>query len=352
MSTLYLGSLQPYSGKSALALALALHFRELGYTVGYMKPLGTLPVEVGGRLTDEDTLFITRVLGQEDPLDLVTPVMLTDELYERVMREVVPGLSGQVSAAYDALKRGRDLLIVEGPANLWGGTAIGLSMAATAHLVNGKVVLVLRWSSGFVVDEILHAQKALDGQLAGIILNSVPRENLQRARHELEPFLERVGLRFFGTIPQDPVLQSITVRELVQLLNGEVLTAADKQDELVENFTIGAMNVDSALRYFLRVPNKAVITGGDRADIQLAALQTSTKALILTGNLYPSQVVLGRAAEVGVPMILVRGDTMSTVETVERVMGRIRLSNARQVDRLLEIVKQNLDVLELRRCLA
>ena len=36
---------------------------------------------------------------------------------------------------------------------------------------------------------------------------------------------------------------------------------------------VGAMSVESALSYFRRKPNKAVITGGDRADIQLAALE-------------------------------------------------------------------------------
>ena len=58
------------------------------------------------------------------------------------------------------------------------------------------------------------------------------------------------------------------------------------------------------MTYFRRKPNKAVITGGDRADIQLAALETSTRCLILTGNLYPSPAVLNRAEELCVPVLL------------------------------------------------
>jgi len=58
---------------------------------------------------------------------------------------------------------------------------------------------------------------------------------------------------------------------------------------------VGAMNVDSALAHFRRQPNKAVITGGDRPDIQLAALETSTRCLILTGNLPPNPLIIGRA---------------------------------------------------------
>ena len=43
---------------------------------------------------------------------------------------------------------------------------------------------------------------------------------------------------------------------------------------------IGAMDVDSALSYFRRTPNKAVITGAHRTDIQLVAMETLTKCIL------------------------------------------------------------------------
>ena len=48
---------------------------------------------------------------------------------------------------------------------------------------------------------------------------------------------------------------------------------------------LGAMGAELALKFFRTKPDKIVITGGDRADIQLAALETDTKCLVLTGNL-------------------------------------------------------------------
>ena len=98
-----------------------------------------------------------------------------------------------------------------------------------------------------------------------------------------------------------------------------------KADELIEHFMIGAMNVESALRYFRKVSNKAVITGGDRSDIQLAALETPTKCLILTGELYPNASILGRAQEVGVPIVVVRSDTANTLEVCENLSGYVSL---------------------------
>ena len=74
-------------------------------------------------------------------------------------------------------------------------------------------------------------------------------------------------------------------------------------EESVEHFLVGAMGAESALSDFRRKPNKAVITGGDRTDIMLAALETSTCSSGADGNLYPAAHVLNRADEWCVPVL-------------------------------------------------
>jgi hypothetical protein len=96
------------------------------------------------------------------------------------------------------------------------------------------------------------------------------------------------------------------------------------------------MSGEAAFRFFQRKPNKAVITGGDRSDVIMAALRTSTKCLVLTGNLRPAVRVLSAAAEQGVPLILVKDDTLTVTERVERAIGHVRLSSPLQVARLKE----------------
>jgi BioD-like phosphotransacetylase family protein len=132
------------------------------------------------------------------------------------------------------------------------------------------------------------------------------------------------------------VLRSVRVADLAEALNGEVLCGQDGLDEMVETFMLGAMGSAAALRHFQRKGNKAVITGGDRGDIQLAALETSTRCLILTGNLRPNVRVLGKAADEGVPVILVKEDTLTTTERVDAALGHVRLSSPKQVARLRE----------------
>jgi len=59
------------------------------------------------------------------------------------------------------------------------------------------------------------------------------------------------------------------------------------------------------LRYFRRSVNKAVILGGDRTDLAIAALDTGASLLVLTGGIYPDVQVLNRAEVTGTPILMV-----------------------------------------------
>ena len=92
-----------------------------------------------------------------------------------------------------------------------------------------------------------------------------------------------MGIEVFGVMPKSPLLRSVTVGELVRRLDAQVICCPDKDQLLVETLSIGAMGVNSAMEFFRRRRNMAVVTGADRTDIQLAALEASTQCLILTG---------------------------------------------------------------------
>ncbi len=144
----------------------------------------------------------------------------------------------------------------------------------------------------------------------------------------------------------------LTVKQRLNLELKSVLERVSRErKELIENFSVGAMNVEQALTYFRRIPKKAVITGGDRADIQLAALETDTVALILTGNLYPAPVVQTQAALQHVPIILVADSTMQVVHKINKALGPIRIRDERQIERLRQMVENEPGLAELSRSL-
>lgn len=47
-----------------------------GYNVGYIKPLGTIPIKKGPDVYDEDAVFIKAALGLSDSLNIISPFIL------------------------------------------------------------------------------------------------------------------------------------------------------------------------------------------------------------------------------------------------------------------------------------
>ena len=80
-------------------------------------------------------------------------------------------------------------------------------------------------------------------------------------------------------------------------------------------------------------------------DICLAALETDTNCLILTGNIYPSVTVLTKAEEKSVPVILVPHDTLSTVRQYEKAeaKGTDHPRNLEQAKNLTKFLSEHVD---------
>jgi BioD-like phosphotransacetylase family protein len=122
--------------------------------------------------------------------------------------------------------------------------------------------------------------------------------------------------------PENRTPIALTVGELAKGIGGKILNHVEKSDELVENYMLGAMTVDSGLDYFNRKKNKAAIIRQERLDMQLAALETSTVCLVLSGgDTTPAYQVRQRAESRGIPII-------ATPVTVSDIVTRI--------DKLLE----------------
>ncbi len=343
---LYVSSVIPYAGKSMVALGLALKFREDGYDVVYMKPLCVNPVlGPSGELVDEDVQLLSDVLEVEESFPLLCPVVFSSDLRNRALQGRVEReeLIRRVEDAYKSLSREGRIVILGGARELNQGRMLGLSDAENAARLNSKVLLVDRFTDDLHIDSVLAAKEMLGELLIGVVLNCIPEGREAYAKEMVAPFLESRGVPVLGVIPCDPVLASISVGEIAEALEGEVLCEGRGLDTLVENFLVGAMRVESALRYFRRAQNAAVVVGGDRADIQLAAIEAGLKALILTGNLYPSHTVLVKADERGIPVILVKEDTYTTVDRLDEIAGRSRLREPQKRRRAAELIKQHLD---------
>lgn len=344
MKAIYITSTEPYSGKSAVCLALGRQFQAKGLKIGYLKPVSTQPWRTPeGQLADEDAAFFCKMLKlEEDPTEL-SPVVITPSILRSRLKGIrTEDLLEKIIQSAERILQGKDLLILEGGASLREGYAMDLSTLRVAEALGSPALVMIRYHKEMqIIDDVITAHIRLGKQYLGVIFNHVPEEGQQFIEEYAQPYFQEQGITILGYLPNKPRLSALSVGELVELLDAEVLTETFDPNALAEAFTIGAMTVDAALSRFRRQQNKAVITGGDRADIQLAALETSTVVLILTGYLHPSPVVLHQAESLGVPILLVKGNTMETVEAIERAYGKTRLGQPEKLDTFMQLVDEN-----------
>jgi len=349
MQTILVASSRRYSGKTGVCSALIGVLESRGLSVGYMKPYGGMPVDSSGVSTDRDAHFINQHLASPSPEELVTPIVRSRSFVEDLLAgHPVPG-PDEVKAAFDAISVGRDVMVVEAPSDLEQGASAGVCLADLIALLSGRVLLIETADINDPPDRVVRACALLKESLAGVIFNRVEAADLDAVLEHYLPFLSGRGIRTFGALPHDPLLSSVTVGEMVDALGGTVLCGADRRDAAVESFMVGAMGQEKALKFFRRRANKAVVTGVDRADVQMAALETSTSALVLTGSSSPSPTVVARADELGVCTIIVDTDTLTAVETLETIFGHVRLHGPGKADRMRRMFTESVAVDDLLR---
>lgn len=346
MQYLYIASTTGFSGKTLVALGLGLILKDRGLSVGYIKPYGKMPLKQDGRLIDADADFMRKALDLKESPEIISPFVVTYELQHNLMKGKPSDKFDEVNRALSSLRE-KDIVLVGGAADLYEGVTFGINGLKLIRHLKAKTLIVEPWNGDSSLDAIVGAKELLGEDFMGAVINKVPEAVHDHIKHSVRPFLEKRGIPILGALHQDILLDAISVRQLNEILGGKVLCCEEALDEFIESFSIGAMDVDSALKYFRRTPNKAVITGAHRSDIQLAALETSTRCIILTGGLYTNDVILGKAKMSGTPIISVHDDTFATVQKIEAVLGKIRIREQKKIEKTREIIQKDFDISRL-----
>ena len=348
---LLIGSCEPFSGKSALVLGISKKLLEQSKKIRIGKPLATcieltnLPSMTYEGLIDDDVKFVGSTLNIEEK-NLIPSVGLLDNISaeKRIAnKDLNPGkgfdqIEALVNDDFDGLN------ILEAAGSLHEGMIYGLSLPQLAKRLKSKVLIVNLWEDSKSVDALLDAKKQLGDNFAGAVLNAVDPKEVEKIKTKIIPSLQELNIEVFGVMPKSPLLRSVTVGELVRRLNAQVICCPEKEELLVETLSIGAMGVNSAMEFFRRRRNMAVVTGADRTDIQLAALEASTQCLILTGLGDPLSQLIHRAEELEVPILKVELDTLATVEIIEQAFGHVRIHESIKASYAIQLVQENVNL--------
>jgi len=322
--TLYVTSLEKGIGKTAVCAGLGKHLLNDGKKVGFFKPItaGNKPAEG----TDSDAAFMKGLLALKEPVEALCP-FFTDE----------SDLANKVKEAFVKVSGGKDVVIVEGVDEQ------GTESNEIVKTLGARAIIVAGYAEELPGDNLIAAGKSLGDNLLGVIINKVPASQAERVRDEAAGSFSQAGMRLLGVLPEDIALFSFTVGELAENIQGEILNNTEKSAELAENIMLGALCVDPGPVYFGRKPNKVAVLRSDRPDMQMAALETSTRALVISGNtpLIPS--VRNQAEDKGVPIILTGEDVTTIVTSIEDTLAKARFNQDSKLPKLTEIMEQHFD---------
>lgn len=320
------------AGKTMIGIGIGLHHPG---RVGFFKPLGTNLAH--GK--DKDVLLYKEIFNlNKDP-----EVFNLSQDYHRIIHDLnETDVAAALKDRYTTLCEKKDFMIIESAHTISYGSYTGLSAPQIAAQLKIPGIVVAEGDPDKIIDKSLIAQrcfKVKNASLLGVILNKVtyPEENL--VKH-----LENLDIPVLGVIPEDEELKTPSCGDIIDILDGELIAGEDGLCEKAGKTVVGAMTYDTAQRIVHQIelsPDSVMVTGGNRADIQLLAFEIGSSMLVLTGNEYPSMSILAKADELDVPVVIVPYDTMTAASRCEKVVASLSPEDAPLIK---EIVGKNVNI--------
>lgn len=320
MAALYITSSENGSGKTTVCAGIGKLLMADGKKVGYFKPI----ISDGTQTTSEadgDAGFMKSLFSLDGSAETLSPVISSRG-----------NLAGNIKEVYAKASQGKDVMIVEGISDQnWASREI-------AETLDAGIIVVEAYSEGLL--KAVENARDMGKPLLGIIITKVPKNRLEQARADVSA----TGVNVLGMLPEDRVLSAMSIGELTESIHGEILRGAEHSDELVENIMLGAYAVDPGPEYFSRKENKAVVLKSSRPDMQMAAMETSSRCLVLTGDTPLNPTVIDRAEEKDIPIIIAGDNTDTIVASIEETLLKTRFHQETKLARLTELIEQNVDV--------
>ncbi|MHA1917236.1 MAG: DRTGG domain-containing protein [Candidatus Ranarchaeia archaeon] len=323
-----------YSGKTTVCLGLALKLKEIGLKVGYFKPIGSLTHIPLDQFVDDDVILMKNLLNLEEEYEELCPLALHSNYVTQLSEQDPKVILKKILTAFKKVSEGKDIVIIESSNSPETLSFIGLSAADISKKIDASIIFVTQGSKEIIVDTILQYNdyfKQEGSKVLGTVLTMVPPPLMDHMKNIVAPILKKNKIPAIGIICKRVEMKAPSIIEVTKALEAKTLIEAGNIATPIENFVVGAMNPAKALEHFSDVKEKAVILTGDRAEVALAAFETSTNLLILTGNIEPNPRVLETAREKGIPVIMSRLNTFDVVSKMGELTGRVKPDQSQKI---------------------
>jgi len=345
-SSVYVASVEGYTGKSTVALGVLEQLSRRVERIGVFRPI----VRGDG----------TRPSGRDYVLDLLTShdaVGLSyDECagvtYDQVHADPAAALDRIVERYHQVADR-CDAVVIVGSDYTDVGTPTEFSFNARVAANLGAPVLLVLNGAGrspedlhTMTDMAVAELKANHGTLFAVIANRVDAAEVAK---DVEAIVTPDVLAF--AIPEEPLLSAPTVGDLMKACNGTFVSGEEQLlSREVSGLVVAAMTMPNVLDRLFE--GAVVITPGDRPEVVLGVLMAHVSAnfpqiagVVLNGGLeLPGQVsrlIEGMGATM--PIIATDLGTHATSTVLTNMRGRLTKDSPRKVATALSLFSEHVD---------
>ena len=254
-----------------------------------------------------------------------------------------------------------DFTVVEGTDYQGEGSAFEFDInVQIAKNLRSPVILVISGqekTTPQVVNSVLtgvHNFEAREIHILGVVVNKTESRQAKDIEELLKTQLPAEIL--LTVIQEDKRLQSPTLKEITEKLNGKVLFGEELLTNQADDFVTGAMQVPNFLNYIRE--NVLIITPGDRGDILICALQANLSAnypkiagIVLTAGYEPEGPILKliKGLQTVVPIIAVQTGTFQTSVEIGGIRSRITADNAKKIQLAIDTFNRYTNIAELEK---
>ncbi|GAB3898761.1 phosphate acetyltransferase [Spirosoma agri] len=348
---IFIASVEPYTGKSLLALGLVNSLLGKTQKVGYFKPIITQQLPGQKEIHIEAILdYFALPISYED-----TYAFTRQEALQRMELEGRSEMLNTIISKYKKLEESCDFTIIEGSDFLGEGIAFEFdSNADIAKNLGVPVLIIISGENKSTAQIISSALSALQGfesrevQVLGLVANRVQPEQVDDVRELLRMQLPTDMM--LTVIPWEKQLQSPTMKEIRDALGAKVLVGESLLSNQVDNFVTGAMMLPNFLNYIKE--NVLIVTPGDRGDIIIGALQANLSAnypkvagIVLTAGTVPDEPVtrLIEGLQTVIPILTVQQGTFGTTTAIGGIHSRITVDNRKKIELAIDVFEKNVD---------
>ncbi|MDA8125467.1 MAG: DRTGG domain-containing protein [Deltaproteobacteria bacterium] len=342
MNKYVITSMRASAGKTSIIIGLA---KALGGKVGYIKPFGERLIYHKKKLWDYDAALVTNLFSLEtDPEELSIgfhPAKLSSMFDEAATREKIGDLVETVGL-------GKDVFFIEAGRDITYGSTVHLDAYSLAQDADAKLIVVVSGDENQILDDIAFLKRwgyTDNSRFQGIIVNKVP--NVTEFVEIFLPKIKALGVPVLGILPYCDELPLFTVGYLADRLFAKIIAGESQLHRPVKGIIIGAMSAASAMKLPLfQEEHRVVITGGDRSDMLVAALDCKVSAVILTNNIMPPANLIAKAAKLEIPLLLVSVDTYTVAKQIDALEPLLTSGDAEKIALIEKLINAHVELRE------